>query len=121
MSTNAKSEDRADRSEVLTKALSEAGSQLGLNQKQIGAIIGKDQSSISRGTIKAGSKSGELALMLIRIYRALYVLLGGNQQQMKHWMHTENLHVKGIPAEIITNIQGLVNVTAYVDAMRGKI
>jgi hypothetical protein len=106
---------------VLAEALANAGKYLGLTQADLGEIIGKDRSAISRGQISPDSKAGELALLFIRCYRSLYVLVGGNPEQMQHWMHTENLHTGGVPAEQVKTIQGLTAVLEYLDAIRGKL
>ncbi len=110
-----------DRSSVLAEALVNAGKLLGLSQADLGEIVGKDRSAISRGRIDPDSKDGELALLFIRCYRALHVLVGGNPEQMRHWMRTENLHTGGIPARQVKSVQGLVTVVEYLDAMRGKL
>jgi hypothetical protein len=110
-----------DRAGVLAEALANAGRQLGMSQADLGAVIGKDRTAISRGRIDPDSKSGELALLLIRCYRALYVLVGGNPEHMRHWMQTENLHTGGVPAEQVKTVQGLTAVLEYLDAMRGKL
>lgn len=114
--TQAKSIDSA---EVLAGALLKAGKDLGITQVQLGKIIGKDRTSIARG-LDPESKAGELALLLIRCHRSLFVLTGGDPQDMKHWMHTDNLHTGGVPAEQIMSVQGLSRVTEYLDAIRGK-
>jgi len=106
---------------LLAKALGNAGKDLGLTQAVLGAVVGKDRTAISRGAIDPDSKAGELALLLIRAYRALYVLVGGDPAQMKHWMHTANHHTGGVPAEQVRSVQGLLTVVEYLDAMRGKI
>lgn len=106
--------------QVLATALINAGKALGLTQTDLGLIIGKDRTSISRG-VDENSKAGELALLLIRCYRSLYVLMGGNDKDMKHWMKTANLHTGGIPAEQIATVPGLIRVMEYLDAMRGKV
>jgi Protein of unknown function (DUF2384) len=110
----------SDSPAVLSKALLNAGKALGLSQSTVGQVIGKDRTTLSRG-IDPQSKSGELALLLIRCYRSLYVLVGGKTIDMKHWMHTANRHTNGIPAEQINSVQGLLRVVEYLDAMRGKI
>ena len=110
-----------DQAGVLAEALINAGKHLVLNQAELGEIIGKDRTAIGRGRIDPASKAGELALLFIRCYRALYVLVGGNPQQMRHWMQTENLHTGGIPAEQVKTVQGLTTVLEYLDAMRGKL
>lgn len=106
---------------VLTEALLSAGDYLGLTKAELGAAIGKDRTIFSRGKVAPETKSGELALMLIRCYRSLYALVGGDRDQMRHWMHTPNRHTGGVPAEQIKNVQGLVRVMEYLDAIRGKV
>ena len=110
----------ADKRTVLSKALLNAGKALGMSQTEIGKVIGKDRTSLGRG-LAPESKAGELALLLIRCYRSLYVLVGGNAEDMKHWMHTVNKHTDGIPAEQVQTVQGLNHVLEYLDAMRGKV
>ena len=105
---------------VLSKALLNTGKELGMSQAELGNVIGKDRTSISRG-IEPKSKAGELASLLIRCYRSLFVLVGGNTDDMKHWMHTDNRHTGGVPAEQVQTVQGLNRVLEYVDAIRGKV
>ena len=105
---------------VLTKALLNAGKALGLSQAELGRVIGKDRTSIARG-ISPESKSGELALLLIRCYRDLHVLVGGAEPDIQHWMHTHNRHTGGVPAEQVKTVQGLTRVLQYLDAIRGKV
>lgn len=110
-----------DKDTVLTKALLNVGKALGISPSVIGQIVGKNRSSLYRTNgIKSNSKSGELALIFIRCYRALYVLTGGNEDVMKHWFNTKNNHTGGIPLEQVTKLEGLMTVMRYLDAMRGK-
>lgn len=111
---------RADANLVLAKALANAGRELGLTQADVGAVIGRDRTALSRAAIAPDTKSGELALLLIRAYRALFVLVGGDAAQMRHWMHTDNRHLGGVPAELLRSVQGLIRVVEYLDAIRGK-
>jgi hypothetical protein len=106
---------------VLTQALVRAGKELGLTQADVGAIVGRDRTALSRGAIEPSSKSGELALLLIRVYRALFVLVGGDAAQMRHWMRTHNLHVGGVPADLVRTVPGLMRVVEYLDAIRGRV
>ena len=110
-----------DAQAVLAKALVTAGRDLGLTQAEIGAVIGRDRTALSRAAIDPSSKSGELALLLIRAYRALFVLVGEDPAQMRHWWHTPNRHLDGAPAELTRSVQGLLRVVEYLDAMRGKL
>lgn len=111
---------QAEKKAVLAKALISAGKSLGLTQDEVGVVIGRDRSSLSRG-IEPDTKSGELALMLIRCYRSLYAMVGGDNETMKHWMRTPNNYFNAVPAEQIKSISGLVAVVDYLDAIRGKV
>ena len=84
------SESAAEAPTVLAKAAMNAARGLGLTQSELGEVIGRDRSSLRRG-LDPASKAGELALLLIRGYRSLFVLVGGEAADMRHWMQTENL------------------------------
>ena len=105
---------------VLAKAALNAAKDLGLTQAELGQVIGRDRSSLRRG-LDPASKAGELALLLIRGYRSLYVLVGGETADMRHWMQANNRHTGGVPADQIRSIQGLTRVVEYLDAMRAKV
>jgi hypothetical protein len=106
--------------DVLAKAARNAAQALGLSQSDLGEAIGRARSSLAR-PLDPGSKSGELAALVIRCYRSLFVLTGGEPEAMHHWMATANLHTGGVPREQIKQVQGLVAVTEYLDAVRGKL
>lgn len=110
---------------VLAKALLRAAQQLGLKPAEISGVIGIHRTAISRlkknPSIAPDSKQGELAILLIRIARALFALTGGDEQMSHHFMRTQNKATRGIPAEQITSIQGLMTVLQFVDAVRGKV
>ncbi|MBU0603389.1 MAG: MbcA/ParS/Xre antitoxin family protein [Gammaproteobacteria bacterium] len=112
---------KPDQAAVLAEAFVNAGRALGMTQAELGLVVGKDRSAISRGHLDPASKAGELALLLIRIYRALFVLVGGDGDAMQHWMRTHNLHTGAIPRDQVRSVQGLINVLEYLDAMRGKV
>ncbi len=111
--------------EVLSKALLNSKEHLGLTNTELGEIIGKDRTYFTRlrnhSVLEPDSKEGELALHVIRIYRSLYALEGGDIEAMEEWLNTPNKHLNGTPKELLKNIQGLVQVTEYLDAMRGKV
>lgn len=118
-STDTVSEDNRD--SIVTKALMNVGRDLNISPDVLASIIGKNRSSLYRPSgIKANSKSGELALVLIRCYRALFALMGGNFAAMQHWFKTYNNHTGGVPIEQAQKIEGLMSVSRYLDAIRGK-
>jgi hypothetical protein len=110
---------------VLAKALLNAAEQLGLKQAELGAVLGLDRTGISRlkqnPSLDPNSKRGELALLVIRIARALFALTGGDKEWIKHFMHNPNKVTGGIPAKQMETIQGLMQVVQFVDAIRGKV
>lgn len=109
-----------DPAEVLRKAVFNAGKALGMTQTAVGEVIGRERSGLRHG-LDPDSKAGELALLLIRCYRALYVLVDGEQQAMQHWLNTYNHHLDAVPRQLLTSISGLLRVSEYLDAMRGRV
>jgi hypothetical protein len=115
----------ADPAEVLAKAVLSAADRLDLRHRHLAAVLGASEASISRlqrgRGIDPGSKEGQLALMFLRIYRSLDALVGGDDARARAWLHADNAHVGGIPAERLTSVEGLVDVAQYLDAMRGRL
>jgi hypothetical protein len=105
---------------VLAKSLLRAAKALGMTQEEAGRMIGRDRSALARG-IDPRSKAGELALLFVRVYRALHVLVGGAGPDMRHWFATPNRHLNGTPRELVQSVQGLARVVEYLDAIRGKL
>lgn len=111
--------------QVLAKAVLRTARQLGLSQAELGAVLGLHRTAISRlkhsGSLAPDSKQGELALLLIRLARALYALAGGDELWIRHFMHSPNQITGGIPVEQVQSIQGLIDVLRFVDGVRGKL
>jgi DNA-binding XRE family transcriptional regulator len=113
------------RSAVLTKATIRVADQLGLGQAALAKVLGISPATVSRmfkgdWTISAkDTKTWELAAMLVRVFRSLGPLVGGNEKHVKEWFYAENAHLAGIPANLVFKIEGLTNVARYLDAMRG--
>lgn len=110
---------------VLAKAVLNAAEQMGLKQSDLSAVLGVHRTAISRmkqnQQLDPDSKQGELALLLIRIARALYALTGGDKDWIQHFMRMPNSQTGGVPLEQIKTIQGLMMVLRFVDAIRGKV
>jgi hypothetical protein len=116
---------RPEAAAVLTKAALNAAALLGVSSAHLATIIGVSAASVSRlhsaqRSISPASKEGELALTFLRLYRSLGALLG-NTAACRDWFHSENSHLGGVPAELVQRVEGLVHVTEYLDAMRGKV
>lgn len=110
---------------VLAKAVLNASEQLGLQTVEIASVLGLHRSAISRlkknPSLDPQSKQGEIALLFVRMARALFALTGGDNEWAQHFMRTPNKVTGGIPVEQIASIQGLVTVLRFVDAIRGKV
>lgn len=111
---------------LVTRALLQARESLGLTLAELAAIVGVSvpaMKSYSRGAAVIRSpKVQELALGLIRVYRALYAIVGGDPAQMRHWMTTPNGHFRDQrPAERARSYHGLAELNVYLDAMRGRL
>ncbi|OSM08773.1 MbcA/ParS/Xre antitoxin family protein [Magnetofaba australis] len=110
-----------DPAHVLAKATFNAAEGLGISKDAASRVIGVHRTTITRGGIAPDKKEGELAKHLVRCYRSLYALMGGNEQDIKHWWTSPNLHIGGIPQEVSQSVRGLVRITEYLDAIRGKV
>lgn len=113
----------ADPLVVLTKATLRAAEQLGLSNAELAQVIGVSGATASRlksgdRAIDPNTKEGELALMLIRLFRSLDPLIGGNDGKRKNWMGSYNKALLGNPNQLIRKVDGLVRTVAYLDGMR---
>lgn len=111
---------------ALTKATIRAADKLELTNRTLGVIIGLSEPSISRmkrGDFKLerGQKSFELSVLFVRLYRSLDAIVSGDEQVAKAWLRNNNTALRGVPAELIQSISGLVNVIQYLDTRRAKI
>ncbi|MGE0387397.1 MAG: antitoxin Xre/MbcA/ParS toxin-binding domain-containing protein [Gammaproteobacteria bacterium] len=117
--------DPAERGRVLTKAVRAAAAALGLTQRDLAQVLGASEASVSRFSrsrdIPYPSKEAELGALLVRLYRSLDTLVGGDPAKAQAWFNAENLHLRARPAERVRSVEGLVDVVRYLDAMRGTL
>lgn len=90
----AESDPRADGA-LVTKALLRAAGRLELISKDLARILGLSEATISRmnrGTyvLSPDQKPFELALLLVRLYRSLDSIAGGDPQVARAWLRAEN-------------------------------
>ena len=45
----------------------------------------------------------------------------GDDAKARDWLHSQNDHIGGVPADRIRTVEGLVDVIQYLDAMRGHL
>ena len=112
---------------VLTRAVAESARRLGLKSTQLKAILGVSQPTVSRllngkFTLAPDTKAWELAAQLVRLYRSLSSMVGGEDELARAWLTSPNQAFDGRqPLAVIGTVEGLVHVCDYVDAHRARV
>ena len=109
--------------QVLAKATVRAGQLLGLSGAALARTIGLSEPTVSRivkghKPIDPASKEGELALLLVRVYRSLDALVGTDDQKRQAWMQSHHKALGAAPIQLIQKVEGLVATLHYLDGMR---
>lgn len=115
-----------EREQIVTSALCKAIQKLQFTQTELADILGVSKSTASRimnGTynLKENQKDYEIAVIFLRIFRSLDAITGGDDRVNVDWMRNENIALSGVPAAMVRNLTGLMNVVTYLDAQRAKI
>jgi hypothetical protein len=108
---------------VVTKAVMRAAGRLGVPNKALAGIIGLSEASVSRMgagnyQLSPGDKSYELAVLFIRLFRALDAIAHGDEAVAQAWLRNESATLGGKPLAVIQTVPGLVHAVAYLDARR---
>ncbi len=124
--THPESSTQPSPAQVLTRALLRAAEILAMPQKDLANVLGVSPASLSRLSkgsrpVAPQSKEGELAILFLRVFRSLDALVGGSKDKSQGWFHAENVHLNGVPAQLVQTVPGLVHVSEYLDAMRGNL
>jgi hypothetical protein len=70
--------------QLLLQAVLRAADELELSRTALAKVLGKDRSTLNRAKgIEPASKTGELALLLIRLYRSLSILVDNDRRQLR--------------------------------------
>jgi len=111
---------------VLTKAVVRAASLLQLSQKEVAGILGVSEATVSRmfadhyRVAPHRAKEWELARLFVRLFRSIDALWG-HGEEARTWLASPNLALGTRPRELLTSVEGLVSVVAYLDAARGRV
>lgn len=111
---------------VAAKALLRAAQLLDLSARDVAAVIGLSEASVSRlkradEAPRLAGKAYELALLFIRLYRSLDAIMGGDDEASRKWLRAQNSALGGAPLTRIKTIDGLTHVLAYLDARRAPV
>src|SRR5687767_1743790 len=79
---------------VATKAVLRAAGRLGLSNKALAKIIGVSEATVSRmgaGSyqLAPGDKPFELALLVVRLFRSLDAITGGDEAVAAAWLRSD--------------------------------
>ena len=116
----------AEQGPTITKATLRAAERLGLSNKTVASIVGLSEATVSRMgsgryVLAPNDKPFELSLLLVRLYRSLDAVTGGDDAVARAWLRNDNTALGGSPLTLVQTIQGLVNVIAYLDARRAVV
>ena len=121
--TSSHAVQEAEENRVIAKATLAAQACLSLTRKDLAAILRTSEPTVSRMSAgKFGKAVRENALLFLRIYRSLNAILAGNDRNARGWLMAPNKHLDQVPLNLMTaNMDGMVKVANYLDAMRGKL
>lgn len=106
--------------QLVAEACGRAAQALGLSKEKLSSVVGKHRTTIERSGLDPKTKEGELALLLLRVYRSLHVIYGGDHALMRHWITQPNhAFADQPPLPLLSRIEGLTRVANYLDALRG--
>lgn len=111
---------------VISKAALRAAERLGVSHRALSRIIGLSEASISRMgsgryTLSPADKPYELAVLFIRLFRALDAVVAGDEAAARRWLESDNLALGGAPLILMRSIAGLVDVVDYLDSRRAVV
>lgn len=115
-----------DEARVVGKAVLHAADLLDLKNAVLANVLGLSQATMSRlktgdFTLDPTSKAFELAVLIVRLFRGLDAIVGGDTAAARSWMNTENKALHDKPISLIKTISGLMQAVQYVDARRARV
>lgn len=117
---------KSPRGAVLAKAVLAAAARLGLSKADLASVLGVSPPSITRMArgefaLDEDRKEFELAALLVRVFRSLDALAGGDAAVVRGWMAGDNSALGGRPVELIRKVSGLTQVLYYLDGRRALV
>lgn len=111
---------------VITKAAVNAADRLGISARTLAAVLGVSEATVSRmkrqdHLLERNSKPFELAILLVRLFRSLDAIVGGDEAVARQWLRNANTALGATPLDKIVSISGLTDVLAYLDARRAVV
>ena len=126
MRTRPRTNSVSDEAALLTNTVLRAADRLGIKNAALAKILGLSGPTVSRMRngkyrLERGQKPFELAVLLVRLYRSLDGIVGGDDNVAAGWLTNKNTALDGVPLELIQSVSGLANVIHYLDARRAVV
>lgn len=108
---------------VVTLAALAVAERLDLSARVFARVLGLSEPTVSRmkrgdHLLDEGSKPFERAELLIRAFRALDAITGGDEAVARAWLGAPNTALGAAPQLLIQTFAGLADVTAHLDTRR---
>lgn len=89
-------------------------------------MLGVDPSVIANlrdgsAVLEPGTEPFARALLLVRLFRSLDAIVGGDAVTARAWLRNRNTLLNSAPIDQLTTTSGLENVLAYLDARRAVL
>ena len=115
-----------ERARVLTLAVARAGDALGLSGRDLAAVLGVSEPTVSRlrkgnYELDESAKAFELGVLFVRLYRSLDAITGGDRAVARAWLRNDNVALGGRPLDSIRTVAGLTRALAYLDSRRAPL
>lgn len=113
----------AKKDQILAKSASAAIRWLGLREADLTGPLNALAARPAHGMpdLELMPEEREAALLLVRLCRALEVLVGPDQQRCQAWMVAPNLALQDRPADLLRTQEGQVTLLSYLDHMRAPV
>src|SRR6188768_554089 len=90
---------------VLSKATWRAARHLGLSGAALSKVVGLSEATVSRlgrgeWDVAPQSKEGQLAALLVRLFRSVDAIVGNDAAKVATWMSSYNQALNGVPREL---------------------
>ena len=103
----------------LTQSVIQITEMLNLYQAELARLLGLQCGDIGRLTngkhkLIPETEAWQKAVLLLRLYQALYDKMQGDGVAMCHWLRADNTHLNGIPLMLMVDEGQLARVQIYV-------
>jgi hypothetical protein len=107
----------------LTQAVLQIVDMLGLYQAELARILRLKCADIGRlaaaqQSLEPATPAWEQALLLVRCYRALYIIKDGDGVAMRHWLRVPDVMLGGVPHLLIVDDGRLADVVAFLEGLQ---